>query len=56
MREYVSFYVDIAKSLQKLKIEFLRYELVVESVRKFYLRRTRTKNSIDREKLFFITF
>ena len=53
MREYVSFYADIVKSLQKLKTDFLRLESVVDNARKVYSKEIKIQHLIDRERLFF---
>ena len=49
LREYVSFYADIFKSLQTQKTKLLRKRSIVENVRKVYSNRTKIQNSIDRE-------
>lgn len=56
MRKYVFFYTNIAKSRQKLKIELFRHDSIVKNAKKFYSKRIRVKNSIDCERVFFITF
>ena len=53
MYEYVSFYADIVKSLQKLKTNFLNSEFIVDNTRKIYFKRIKIQHFIDRERLFF---
>lgn len=55
MRDYVSFYARISKSFQKLKIELLQHDLVVENAKKSYSRRIKVENSTSCERLFFST-
>ena len=50
MREYVSFYVDVFKSLQKRKIILLKSALKKESAKKIFVNRTKIDNSISRER------
>ena len=45
LRDYVSFYVDVFKILQKRKIELLKSFLKVDNVKKTYSSRTRFDNS-----------
>ena len=56
MKNYISYYVDINKSLQKRKIELLRHEFFIDNVRRSYAFKTRLKNSIKLKKKFFRTF
>ena len=44
-REYVFFYVDVFKSFQVKKIEFLKSIFIVNNARKFYANQTRLNNS-----------
>ena len=53
MRDYISFYVDINKSLQKRKIELLRHDFSIENVRRFYVFKTRLKKSFELKIIFF---
>ena len=53
MRNYVSYYVDIFKSLQNRKIELLRHDSTIDSVRRFYSIKIRLKDSIELEITFF---
>ena len=55
MKDYISYYVDISKSLQKRKIELLRHEFSVDNARRSYVFKTRLKNSIELKKKFFRT-
>ena len=55
LRDYVSWYAKVFKSLQKLKIELLHDESVVDNARKVYSRNTRIKNFIIEELAFFQT-
>ena len=53
LREYISFYVDIFKSLQKRKTKLLKSFSKIENARKTYSARTRLKNSTSFEFEFF---
>ena len=53
MKNYISYYVNINKSLQKRKIELLRHEFFVDNVRRSYAFKTRLKKSINLKKKFF---
>ena len=44
LRDYVSWYVEIFKSLQQLKIELFHDEFVIDNVKKIYFRNIRIKN------------
>ena len=55
MKNYISYYVDINKSLQKRKIELLRHESFVDNARRSYIFKTRLKKSIELKKKFFKT-
>ena len=55
LRDYVSWYAEMFKSLQKLKIELLHDESVVDNVKKVYSRNIRIKNFIIKELAFFQT-
>ena len=41
LRDYIVHYVDIFKSLQNRKIEFLRDEFIAKNVKRFYFSKTR---------------
>ena len=56
LRDYVSMYVDVAKSFQKLKIELLRNALVTDNVKKIFFRTIKIKNFISRKFASFQTF
>ena len=49
LRDYVSWYVEVFKSLQQLKIELFHDEFVIDNVRKSYFRNIRIKNSTIEE-------
>ena len=53
LRDYVSWYVEIFKSLQQLKTELLHDESVVDNVKKTYFRNIRIKNSTFEKITFF---
>ena len=53
LRDYVSWYVEIFKSLQQLKIELLHDESVVDNVKKTYFRNIKIKNSTTEKVAFF---
>ena len=53
LRDYVSWYVEVAKSLQILKIELLHDESIVDNVRKIYSRNIKIKNSTVEKLTFF---
>lgn len=53
MREYVSKYAKIFKSLQLCKIELLRDDFVVGNARRIYFSKTRLKHSTNLKKIFF---
>ena len=53
LRDYVSWYVEMFKSLQQLKIELLHDEFVINNVRKIYSRNIRIKNFTFEEIIFF---
>ena len=55
MKNYILYYVDINKSLQKRKIELLRYEFFVNNVRCSYVFKTQLKKFIELKKIFFKT-
>ena len=55
LREYVSFYVDVSKSLQKRKTKLLRSDLVTERERKFFFAKTRIRDSTNLKKIFFFS-
>ena len=55
IKNYISYYVDINKSLQKRKIELLRHEFFVDNVRCSYVFKTRLKKFIKLKKEFFKT-
>ena len=55
LRDYVSMYVDVAKSFQKLKIELLRNAFVTNNVKKIFFRTIRIKNFISRKLASFQT-
>ena len=55
MKNYIPYYVDISKSLQKRKTELLRHESFVENDRRSYVFKTRLKKPIDLKKEFFKT-
>ena len=56
MKNYILYYVDINKLLQKRKIELLRHKFFVNNVRRSYVFKTRLKKSIELKKKFFRTF
>ena len=56
LRDYVFMYVDVAKSLQKLKIELLRNASVTDNVRKIFSRIIKIKNFISRKLASFQIF
>ena len=49
LRDYVSMYVDVAKSFQKLKIELFRNVSMTNNVKKIFFRIIRIKNFISRK-------
>ena len=49
LRDYVSMYVDVAKSLQKFKIELFRNASVTNNVKKIFFRTIKIKNFISRK-------
>ena len=49
LRDYISHYVDISKLLQNRKIELLRDESTVESVKRVYSSKTRVQHSTTEE-------
>ena len=53
MRNYVFYYVDIFKSFQDRKIEFLRHDLTIDSARRFYSIKIRLKDSTELKIIFF---
>ena len=53
LRDYVSWYAEVAKSLQILKTELLHDESVVDNVKKIYFRNIRIKNSTAEKLAFF---
>ena len=53
LREYVSFYVDIFKSLQARKTKFFRKKSIARNVKKIYFNRTKIRDSTNREIIFF---
>ena len=53
LRDYVSWYVEMFKSLQQLKIELLHDEFVIDNVRKTYSRNIRIKNFTFEKIVFF---
>ena len=50
MKNYISYYVDINKSLQKRKIELLHRKFFVNNVRRLYAFKTRLKKFIELKK------
>ena len=50
MRKYVSFYVDVFKSLQKRKIILLKFAFKKENAKKIFVSRTKIDNSISRKR------
>ena len=50
MKKYVSFYVDVFKSLQKRKTILLKFALKKKSVKKTFVSRIRIDNSISRKR------
>ena len=54
LREYISHYVDVFKSLQARITKLLRDDLVVESARKIYSNKTRLNHSIEAKMKTFI--
>ena len=55
LRDYVFWYAEMFKSLQKLKIELFHDESVADNVKKVYFRNIRIKNSIIEKLIFFQT-
>ena len=55
LRNYVFWYVEMFKSFQKLKIELLHDEFVIDNVRKIYSRNIKIKNFIIEKLVFFQT-
>ena len=53
LRDYVSWYVGVFKSLQQLKTELLHGESVADNVKKAYFRNIRIKNSTFEKIAFF---
>ena len=53
LREYIFFYVDIFKSLQKRKTKLLKFFFKIDNVRKTFSTRTRLNNSISLKLKFF---
>ena len=53
MRDYVFMYADISQSLQQLKTELLREELVVDATRRKFFKITRIQNSTSQKITFF---
>ena len=53
LRDYVSWYVEVFKSLQQLKIELLHDESVDDNVKKIYSRNIKIKNFTFEEIIFF---
>ena len=49
LRNYIFYYADIFKSLQKRKIKFLKKDFVAESARKAYFRKIKIKYFIEKE-------
>ena len=56
IRKYVSFYVDVFKSLQKKKIILLKSVLKKKSARKTFVSRTRIDNSTSKERVSYEIF
>ena len=54
--DYVSFYVDVFKTLQKRKIELLKFFLKIDNVRKTYSSRIRLENASSLKIEFFRIF
>ena len=54
LREYIFHYIDIFKFLQNRKIELLRFDFVVESVRRTYVVKTRIQDSTQKKKIAFV--
>lgn len=55
LRDYVFFYVEFFKLLQKRKTKLLRRDLVVERERKFFAIKTKLRDIIELKKTFFAT-
>ena len=55
LREYISHYADIFKSLQDRKIELLRFESIVDETRRAYVVKIRVRNSTKKKKTAFAT-
>ena len=49
LRDYVSHYAGLSKSLQNKKTELLRFDLVAESARKNYFSKTRMQHSTEKK-------
>ena len=53
LRDYISHYVDISKSFQNRKIELLRDESTIESVKRVYFSKTRVQHSTTEKTVSF---
>ena len=56
MRDYITHYINIFKSLQNKKIELLRYESIVKNAQRVYFFKTRVQNFIKKKLVFFRFF
>ena len=55
MRDYILFYVDISKSLQKRKTILLRHDSVIDNARRAYAFKTRLNKLFELERVSFNT-
>ena len=53
MRDYVFFYVDINKSLQKRKTKMFRYNSLIDNIRRTYVFKIRLKKIFQLKIVFF---